>query len=138
MSAYLIDNKDTSIVFKSQYLPDLQNTISTSLFIGPGKSNTRAGYGAFFIKNVKLWSMYNMAIYNTQCNVQDRDRTSYPMLLHYFSFDDDKFVDYYNPKIIGDQKKRSDFIGYNLVDYSRLTNLTTFPTYLTCNNHCFK
>lgn len=46
--------------------PDFSTRDTTSLIIQPSR-NARANFGLLFIKDIKLWSLYNIKRFNTQC-----------------------------------------------------------------------
>jgi len=110
-NSYQIETPITSI-------PDNKSRTSTSLVIRAGP-NAKANYGYLFIKDVRLWSIYNIVNLSTNCYPPSGISFS-KSLLHYFKNDEGKTVleDIITP-ISGSGNKRADFIGYNVIDFPR-------------------
>jgi hypothetical protein len=113
------------IELNKEFYPDLNNTKTTSLMIGPGNTTTtKTNYGLLFIRELKLWSLYNLQNYNTNCFI--RHPQGYPFLLNYFSFDTQSFNDEIKKNLIGKQVRRADFKGFNQIDLSQASNMQFF------------
>ena len=62
----LLDSNPTTLKIENVQLPDLVKATSTNLIIQPGV-NARTNFGFFFIKELKLWNMYNLGKFSTNC-----------------------------------------------------------------------
>ena len=82
-------------------------------------------HGAFLIKEMKLWSIFSIREFPTDCVYQATDASSVPYLLHYFPLTvpiNGDLVDSQGNKASSLTKKHN-IIGYNLVDYDDLYNI---------------
>ena len=82
---------------------------------------SQASHGLFFIRELKLWSLYSMREFPTNCvyNIDFIKNKDINFLLHYFPFTYPENGVIYDSK--GNEPKikviKSDIIGYNIIDY---------------------
>jgi hypothetical protein len=80
---YLNNNKIEKIQYPNENIPNLRNVTSTSLITKPGDF-AKTNFGFLFIREMKLWSQYDVRMFTTQCRRTFASLTYYPNLLHYF------------------------------------------------------
>ncbi len=129
---YLNQNGVNNINYPDYNIPSLNAVTSTSLFIQPG-SNSKTNYGFLFIRELKLWSQYEIRKFTTQCRRTTASLSYYSTLLHYFENNNQGQIinDLLNHQISGGVLKRSDFIGYNLISLFSNNDLL-FPSLDEC------
>ena len=93
----------------------------SSLKIRPGPSS-KTNYGYLFIKEIKLWNVFDKTNKSTRCSIDDITKyLSYLPLLHYFKLNYlistlDKVKDEVKGIMSASLKVRQDFFGYSVVN----------------------
>lgn len=94
-------------------------------FINENGSNGITSHGVFLIKEMKLWSIFSVREFPTDCIYKENDASKVPYLLHYFPLTvpiNGELIDSQGNKATSYTKKNN-IIGYNLVDYNNLYNI---------------
>lgn len=63
---YLNTGIENAVTLDKALLPDLTNISSTTLVLQPG-NNARTNYGFLFIREIKLWSIYDVRLFTSIC-----------------------------------------------------------------------
>jgi len=120
ISSVYYANKSSEQKLSKSY-PSLKKSAvkQTSLTIGP---SSRENFGFIFIRELKLWSVYNLREFSTKCFVAYPKRLT--SLLHYYPMINDNpiFTDYKTEKDLPMEISHN-FIGYNIVDYENNKNI---------------
>jgi hypothetical protein len=131
---YQVNQKvPTTINYKDENIPNLKVYNTTSLILQPGYK-AKANYGFLFLKEIKLWSQYDIRHFSTTCNPGVNTLQYYDYnLLHYFKNNNTGTImaDILNSNVNGLLVKRSDFIGFNLINLVT-KNSTIFPSLEEC------
>lgn len=126
----------SKINYKDENIPNLKNLNSTSLIIQPGNM-TNMNYGFIFLREIKLWSKYDIRHFWTNCN----PGKNYPLyytnnLIHYFKNDnqgDNIYDSFSKSSVTGSIIKSPQFLGYNEIKVA-YSNSTVFPDIEDCHS----
>ena len=126
----------TSLKTKKYYLNNLgvnslnddivmidSNPSKTKLsFTNENGSSGVTSHGVFMIKELKLWSMFSIREFPTDCIYKSSDVSSIPFLLHYFPFTVPLSGDIIDSQGVKATTKisKQNIIGYNLIDYDNI------------------
>lgn len=123
---YGIRGNEWDIETPRSAFPDYKSLSTSDLIFRPGKK-TPANYGMLFIKDIKLWSIYNIKRFETKC-YRPVGVLFHEQLLHYFR--NDRYTNSIRDEITlktAGGTKRKDFFGYNVLNLKSKTDMIQPP-----------
>ena len=133
-----------SLITKKYYLNLLQeasviqsnsnlNLDSLTTLTIKSSDNSKTNYGFLFLKEIRMWSLYNLRVISTKC-VYDNPTNTYS-LLNYIQINQN-YMNSISEIITGisaNLQRRTDFIGYNIIDINNSHNVVPPLNLNICN-----
>jgi hypothetical protein len=124
MKFYINQLSEQTLFGKIQKITNMTD-LTSSLTLQPS-AGAGTSYGFLFIRDIKLWSTYNLRQFFTKCHPDKPQLLT--NLLHYFMNDSpSSYIHDYTLPVNGTATNRTDWIGYNIIDPNNNYDIEKIP-----------